>query len=58
MKTYRVTVREINYGTIVVQAENDEEAYEKAWDELMEGEVEWGKVHSDIEYISEVEEGV
>lgn len=58
MKTYRVTVREINYGTIVVQAENDEEAYEKAWDELMEGEVEWGKIHSDIEYISEVEEGV
>lgn len=58
MKTYRVTVREINYGTIVVQAENEDEAYEKAWDELMEGEVEWGKVHSDIEYISEEEEGV
>ena len=39
---YRVNVKEISYGSVVVEADNEDEAYDKAYDAYGEGRVWWG----------------
>ena len=41
MKKYEVYVEETSYGFVTVEAESEEEAYEKAEDMYFEGQVNW-----------------
>ena len=49
-----VSVKEVNYGYVEVEVDEtkpgyEDEIYEKAWDEIAEGDnVEWGKTDTDI----------
>lgn len=47
--TYVFGVKEISYGSVSVEAENEEEAKEKAWDEYHNGNTYWGDSDVDIE---------
>lgn len=49
-----VCIKEVNYGYVEVEVDEtkpgyEDEIYEKAWDEIAEGDnVEWGKTDTDI----------
>ena len=49
-----VCVKEVNYGYVEIEVDEtkpgyEDEIYEKAWDEIAEGDnVEWGKTDTDI----------
>lgn len=54
MATYVVQVKVINYGVIELEAEDENEAWEQAWDKLVDGEegdLDWGHVNSEIESV-------
>ena len=49
-----VCIKEVNYGYVEVEVDEtkagyEDKIYEKAWDEIAEGDnVEWGKTDTDI----------
>ena len=51
---YEVYVKEVSYGTIVVEAENEDQAWDKAYEVYGEGNTNWGKLDFDITGIQEV----
>lgn len=53
--TYVFDVKEINYGSISVEADNEEEAREKTYDEYAAGNTYWGDsdVEIDLNYTEE-----
>ena len=52
-----VQIKEVNYGFVTIEVENEDEIYERAWDKIAEGdEVDWGKTDTDIINWKEVEE--
>ena len=53
---YEVYVKEVSYGTIVVEAENEDQAWDKATEAYGEGKTSWGKLDFDIKDIHQVEE--
>lgn len=46
---YSFAVTETSYGTVEVEADNFEEAFEKAYDEYASGNVNWGNIDVHIE---------
>ena len=52
---YTFLVKEISYGTIAVEADSEEEAREKAWDEYHDGNTSWGDTDVDLD-LEEVQE--
>lgn len=48
--TYVFDVKEISYGSVSVEADNEEEAREKAWEEYNYGNTYWGDSDIDIEF--------
>lgn len=54
MKEYRVYISELHYGSVVVEAENEEQAVGLGYKELEEGNIKWHDmevtdVHADLE---------
>lgn len=41
MAKYEVYVEEMSYGFVTIEAENEDEAYEKAQDAYFDGQVNW-----------------
>lgn len=54
--TYVFDVKEISYGSVSVEADNEEEAYEKAHEEYDAGNTYWGDgdVEINLGYTEEV----
>ena len=52
---YVYSVKETSYGSVSVEANNEEEAKEKAWEEYHNGNTYWGDSDLDIEKMSEEE---
>ena len=49
--TYVYNVKETTYGSISVEADNEEEAREKAWQEYYDGYTDWSwDVDTDINF--------
>ena len=48
MAKYEVCVKEVSYGFVTIEAENEDEIYEKAQDVYFDGNVNWGKCDFDI----------
>ncbi len=48
MKKIRVSVQEINYGSVVIEVEDGEEVYDKAYEAYCNGEVFWNKGDLDV----------
>ena len=55
-KRYRVSVTEKNYGSVTVEADTPEEAYELVEEEYANGDVYWGKTDFQIVDVKETEE--
>ena len=55
-KRYRVSVTEKNYGSVTVEADTLEEAYELVEEEYANGDVYWGKTDFQIGNMEEVKE--
>ena len=45
---YRVNVNETSYGSIVVDADSEDDARDKAYDEYYKGNVRWNKSDAEI----------
>ena len=56
MSKYRVAVKETSYGFVVVDAENEHEAKEKADDAYHNGECDWPSMKVEIGDITKEEE--
>jgi len=56
MKKYEVYVKEVSYGMIVVEAENEDQAWDRATEVYEEGNTSWGKLDFDITEVHEVQE--
>lgn len=55
MKTFEIDVQEVSYGSVRVEAANRDDAIEKAYEALSEGNVMWGgKVNHDVGNVREV----
>ena len=52
---YTFAVKEISYGGISVEADSEEEAREKAWDEYHAGNTFWGDADVDLD-LEEIKE--
>ena len=50
MMKYVFDVKEISYGSVSVEANNEEEAREMAWEEYNYGNTYWGDSDVDIEF--------
>lgn len=55
MKTYEVELRRTSYITITVEAENEDDAEEKAWREIEGGRTDIYDAQWDVESIEEVQ---
>jgi hypothetical protein len=55
MKTYGVELRRTSYITVTVEAENKDDAEEKAWAEIENGRTDIYDAQWDIESIEEME---
>lgn len=53
--TYVFSVKETSYGSVSVEADSEEEAREKAWDEYHNGNTYWGDTDIDLD-LEEVKE--
>ena len=53
---YVYNVKETSYGSISVEANNEEEAREKAWEEYHNGNTYWGDSDVDIDFDYKEEE--
>ena len=55
-KRYRVSVTEKNYGSVTVEADDPEEAYDLAAEACANGDVDWGKTDFQLGNMEEVKE--
>lgn len=55
MKTFEVELRRTSYITVTVEAENEDQAEEKAWKEIENGRTDIYDAQWDIESLEEVE---
>jgi hypothetical protein len=55
MKKYLVSVKEINYGCVEVEARDEQEASDKAAIEIENGNIVWTKTDCKIEEVKEQE---
>lgn len=51
---YEVGVKEISYGFVTVEANSPEEAQELAYDLVLEGQANWGKMDVETGEVKEV----
>lgn len=56
MSKYRVAVKEISYGFVIVDAEDEDEAREKAEEAYHNGECDWPSMEMDLGDITKEEE--
>ena len=54
MRTYEVELRRTSYITLTVEAENEDDAEEKAWREIENGRTDIYDAQWDVESIEEV----
>ncbi len=55
MKTFEVELRRTSYITVTVEADNKDQAEEKAWQEIENGRTDICDAQWDVESIEEVE---
>lgn len=55
-KRYRVSVTEKNYGSVTVEADTPDEAYDLVEEAYANGDVDWGKTDFQIGNMEEVKE--
>lgn len=51
-----VQIKEVNYGFVTIEVENENEIYEKAQDAYFAGDVYWGNCDWDVKNWEKVEE--
>lgn len=56
MSKYRVAVKEISYGFVIVDAEDEDEAREKAEEAYHNGECDWPSMEMDLGAATKEEE--
>lgn len=54
MKTYEVELRRTSYITVTVEAENEEQAEDKAWAEIQTGRTDINDADWEVESIEEM----
>ena len=56
MKTYEVELQRTSYVTVIVEAESEDEAEDKAWEHLQTNMVNINDAQWDVQSIEEVEQ--
>lgn len=51
---YEITVKEVSYGIVTVEADNEEQAYEKANEAYGNGQINWTGGSFDVKSITKI----